>query len=240
MSTYTCIIIDDENKAIELLSDTILELYDNIKIIGTYTNWKEAVVALRKDNFDILFLDVSMPEKSGFDLLAFVPNIKSEIIFVTAHAQFALDAFNYPTSGYVLKPVEDVALNKAIDKAISRIEGKRSRNTEPVIATKKITVPNNKGLDFIEQNEIIFLEALAKNTRIKKKDAEIVSTQGFGMFRDILNHLPFYQVHRSFLINVDHISRYEITGIHIMNDGSEIPVAKSFREDFIRLFGRKF
>ncbi len=238
MSNYTCIIIDDEPKAIELLSDTIQELYDNIKIIGTYTNWKEAVVALRKDNFDILFLDISMPEKSGFDLLAFVPNIKSEIIFVTAHAQFALDAFNYPTSGYILKPVEDVALNKAIDKAISRIE-RKTRSTEP-ITTTKITVPNNKGLDFIEQNEIIFLEALAKNTRVKKKDGEIISTQPFGMFRHILDQSPFYQVHRSFLINVDHITRYESTGILIMNDGSEIPVAKSVREDFIKLFGRKF
>ncbi|RZA02175.1 MAG: response regulator transcription factor [Sphingobacteriaceae bacterium] len=239
MTTYTCIIIDDERKAIELLSDTIEELYDNISIIGTYTSWKEAVVALKKDNFDMLFLDISMPEKSGFDLLAFVPNIKSEIIFVTAHAEFALDAFNYPTSGYILKPVEDVALSKAIDKAISRIE-KKAHIPEPTITTKKITIPNKKGLDFVEQADIVFFEALAKNTRIKKKEGEIVSTQAFGTFRDMLNHQPYYQVHRSFIVNVDHIVRYETTGILIMNDGSEIPVAKSMRDDFIKLFGKKF
>lgn len=237
MSTYTCIIIDDENKAIELLSDTIKELYDNIEIIGTYTSWKEAVIALKKGNYDLLFLDVSMPEKTGFDLLAFVPNIKSEIIFVTAHAEFALDAFNYPASGYVLKPVEDVALSKAIDKALNRIE--KAGNNSETIKTTKVTIPNKKGLDFVEQDEVVFLEALAKNTRIKKKDGEIISTQAFGTFRDGLNYTPFYQVHRSFIINIHNITRYESTGIVIMNDGTEIPVAKSVREDFIKLFGRK-
>lgn len=237
MSNYTCIIIDDEQKAIELLSDTIKELYDNIEIIGTYTSWREAVIALKKENYDLLFLDVSMPEKTGFDLLAFVPNIKSEIIFVTAHAEFALDAFNYPASGYVLKPVEDVALNKAIDKAISRLE--KAGNSNETIKTTKITIPNKKGLDFVELHDVIFLEALAKNTRVKKKNGEIISTQGFGTFRDVLNHSPFYQVHRSFIINIDNITRYESTGIVIMNDGTEIPVAKSVREEFMKLFGRK-
>lgn len=236
MKNYTCIIIDDETIAAKLLIDTISELYQNLTILGTYTYWKDAVKAIVKNDYDIVFMDISMPEKSGFDLLSFVPKINGQIIFVTAHPQYAIEAFNYPTAGYVLKPVEDIALNKAINNAIERIDLKTEYRST---AQHKIAIPNKKGLNFVEQNDIVFLEALLKNTRVKQVGQEIVSTQGFGMFRSMLSYYPFYQVHRSYIVNLNCIVRYEGIGILIMNDGSSVPVAKNLREDFLQRYGKK-
>jgi two-component system, LytTR family, response regulator len=234
MKNYTCIIIDDEARATKLLIDTINELYQNIKILGTYTYWKDAVKAIARNDYDIVFLDISMPEKSGFDLLSFVPNIRGQVIFVTAHSQYAIEAFNYPTAGYVLKPVEDIALNKAINNAIGRID----KNPEYMLTAHKIAIPNKKGLNFVEQNDIIYLEAVSKYTKVKQKQQELISTQGFGMFKSLLTYYPFYQVHRSFIVNLNCIARYEATGLLIMSDGSSIPVAKNMREDFLQRYGK--
>lgn len=236
MKNYTCIIIDDETMATKLLIDTISELYQNIRILGTYTYWKEALKAIAKNDYDIVFMDISMPEKSGFDLLSFVPNIDGQVIFVTAYPEYAMDAFYYPTAGYVLKPVEDIALNKAINNAIERIDKK----TEYQLFTPhKIAIPNKRGLNFVEQNDIVYLEALSKNTRIKQVKHELISTQGFGMFKSMLSYYPFYQVHRSYIVNLNCIVRYEGIGILIMNEGSSIPVAKNLREDFLQRYGKK-
>jgi two-component system, LytTR family, response regulator len=236
MRNYTCIIIDDEARATSLLIDTISELYENIQVQGIYTHWKDAVKAMAKNDYDILFLDISMPEKSGFDLLSFVPNINGQIIFVTAHPQYAIEAFNYPTAGYVLKPVEDTALNKALNNAIERID---KRSEYQYVAQHKIAIPNQKGLSFVDQNDIVYLEAVAKNTKVKQKAKELISTQSFGMFKSMLGNYPFYQVHRSFIVNLNCIVRYEGIGLLIMNEGSTIPVAKNLREDFLQRYGKQ-
>ena len=94
MYPYQCIIIDDEQDAIELLANRIEELYENIEIVATIGNWKTALHTLRNKVVDIVFLDISMPEKSGFDLLQLLPELKTEIIFVTAHDNFALRALS--------------------------------------------------------------------------------------------------------------------------------------------------
>ena len=81
-STYKCIIVDDEPKAVELLQDSITELYGNVEVVASYNNWKPALQAMKTQDYDIVFLDISMPQKNGMDLLALVPELKSEVIFV--------------------------------------------------------------------------------------------------------------------------------------------------------------
>jgi len=234
--SYRCIIIDDEPKAIALLSDSLRDLYPEMNIVGSYTFWKDALSALRTNNFDIIFLDISMPQKTGMDLLQLVPGLKSEIIFITAFPDHALEAFNFSAAGYILKPVRDAKLIKAVDKAIEHIRFKRlanERESQSVLMQGKIAIPNNKGLDYVDLNDIIFLEATARYTRIIKKDKELLSSYSIGRFKELLEGYSFYQVHRSYIVNLNCIQRYESIGIVIMSDGSEIPVAKNNREEFL-------
>lgn len=238
---FTCIIVDDEPKAIELLSDSIHDLFNNLEIISTHTSWKTAIADIRNNEFDLLFLDISMPQKSGIDLLALVPELKSEVIFVTAYSEYALNAFNYFAAGYILKPVKDDVLAKTVAKALERISYKKMVQSKklPTDIKPLIGIPNNNGLDYLNCDDILYLEATSRYTRAVTSQKEIISSYSIGKFKELMEPYPFFlQVHRSFIINLNHVKRYERQGVIFMTNGHEIPISKTMRDEFLHTFGR--
>lgn len=238
-ATYTCIIVDDEPKAIELLIYSLGIVNKNISIIKTYTSWTQALEGIRSLECDILFLDISIQDRNGMDLLRSVPDIRSEVIFVTAHSEYALNAFKFPTSGYLLKPVDEIELATTIDRTIARIQYKRqaaaARNAP---LNTKIGIPDNKSVNYVDTRNILCLEAFNTYTKVVLSDREILSAYNIGRFRELLPPDLFYQVHRSFIVNLDHISRYENSGIAVLDNGKEVPVAKAARAQLLSLFAR--
>lgn len=231
-----CIIIDDEPKMVELLADTLDELYPEMEILGKFTHWKEALPALRLNQADILFLDISMPEKTGFDLLELIPNLNAEIIFVTAHTEFAINAFNFDVCGYVLKPINDKMLIKAVDRAITRTAAKKK--TSPDNTAGKIGIPDDTGIRYVNINDIIYCETHNRYTKVVVKDTEILSSYNIGKYHETLTQDFFFQIHRSFIINLNHVKRYDATGVVIMNNGTEIPISKKNKDEFLQMFYR--
>lgn len=238
-SKATCIITDDEPKMVELLSDILTELYPEITILGEYTDWRAALAGIKRDKPDILFMDISMPEKSGFDLLELISDKRFEVIFVTAHTEYAIDAFNFDVCGYILKPINDKLLAKAVDRAIGRIETKRKAftvNTD--IKNYRIGIPDDSGIRYVNINEIMFCETSNRYTKVVTTEAEILSSYNIGRYQEILTYNIFYQIHRSFIININHVNRYDTTGFVIMNNGTEIPVSRKNKDEFLQLFNR--
>lgn len=237
-NNISCIITDDEPKMVELLADTVAELYPEIEIIGKYTNWKQALSGIRSQNADILFLDISMPEKTGFDLLELVPNLTAEVIFVTAHTEFAMEAFNFDVCGYVLKPISDKALLKAVDRAIARTLLKRRAAGNNESKDVKIGIPDDGGIRYINVGEIIYCESQNRYTKVVTTGEEITSSYNLGRYQETLTQDFFYQIHRSFIINLNHVSRYDTSGFAVMSNGMEIPVSKTHRDVFLQMFHR--
>ena len=238
-NNFACIIVDDEPKSIGLLTECLKSLYNNIEIAGAYTSWSTALPALRTKECDILFLDVSMPGKTGMELLSLVHDIDYEIIFITAHSEYALSAFKFSASGYVLKPIDDKELTIAVDKAIERIQYKKLAKHNSLPATgSKIGIPNNKGIDYVSVDDILYLEATNSCTKVVTKTSEITSSYSLNRFRVIVEKHSFYQVHRSYMANLNYITRYSANGIVVMANGDELPVSKNVREDFLLKFDR--
>jgi len=123
--SFNCVIIDDEPNAISSLRNCLLELHAPIDISGAYSNWNLAVKNLKEEGCDILFLDISLPGINGIDLLKQLPNLAAEVIFVTGHPEYALKAFQYAPTGYLMKPIVLAELEKVVDKAIERASYKR-------------------------------------------------------------------------------------------------------------------
>ena len=235
---YTCIIIDDEHHAIGLLTESLKGLYSNINIIGSYTSWKDGLEAVRTNKADILFLDISIDGKNGIDILKIVPSLESEIIFVTAYAEHALEAFKFSATGYIIKPVGDAELSSAVNKAMERIDHKRQAklNSSGIHINSKIGIPSGKGINYYNVDEIIYFEAVNNYTRIVTKNGELTSSYNIGKFKNMLEGMPFFHVHRSYIVNLNYITRYEGIGLVIMINKKEIPVARNSREDFLKLF----
>ena len=238
-NNFSCIIIDDEPKAIELLKDCLNALYPNISISHTFTSWSSALHVLKDIECDILFLDVSMPGKTGIDLLSLLPALESEIIFITAHSEHALLAFKFAPTGYILKPINDAQLTVAINKALERAQYKKlsKLNSGPSIASK-IGIPNNKGTDYINVDEIIYLEAMNSCTKIKTVDNEIISSYTLSRFEITLDKNIFFHAHRSYIINLNYIKRYTNEGSIVMINGLEIPLSKTLRDEFLLKFNK--
>lgn len=238
-----CMIIDDEPKAIELLKQRLKILFPNLKVVDTFTNWTQGVEALRTKSVDILFLDISMPEKSGIDMLKFFPHRSFEVIYVTAHAEYAVDAIKLSAVGYVLKPIDDYELSFAIEKALERLDGKEKAGTEsggakPSNTSIKLGIPNIKGVDYINPEQILYFESVNKYTKVVTKEYSIVSSYNLAEFKKIIDDSYFFQVHRSYIVNLHHVKRYETSGSIVMEDDMQIPVSKSIRAEFMNTFSK--
>lgn len=241
MENYTCLIVDDESKAIDLLEYNLGLFYKNIEVIGTYTKWDDAVNVVRSTDADILFLDISMQDKNGMELIKLAPNLQSEVVFITAHEDYAVEAFRLNAAGYIIKPIDKTEFVTTVDKVLEKIRNKRLAKKileNELHIQKRIGIPNGKAIDYVNVNDIICLEAVNSYTKIVTTDNEILCSYNIGKFRELLDDKTFYQAHRSHVINLNHIRRYEVTGYIIMDNNKEVPLSKSQRDNFLNLFNK--
>lgn len=241
------IIIDDESQARENLIFKINKLNVKIDILGEARDIDEAEAMIHKLNPDLILLDISMPQGSGFELLDRFNQLTFETIFVTAYDQYALKAFQYFAVGYLLKPIDIDKLEDVLLKAEERHNKNESK--ENILQLSKYLLNNNRasivaipiesGLEFIEMDDIIKLEATDGYSSITLKSGKcMLSSKPLSYFLALLDPSLFFQVHRAFIINLNCIKKYHKVGFIIMNDESEIPLAKTKKAEFLNLFRR--
>lgn len=240
---YKTLIIDDEPKLREVIKIKLSEYCPSVLVVGEAADVEEAHEKIKSLQPQLLLLDISMPGASGFDLLDKVDKINFEIIFITGFNEYALDALKVSAVDYLLKPVKTEELVIAINKATKRIDVKE--NLAKYEFLKKnlkslgnqdttIAVPGADSYDFIKISDILRCEGWNKYTKIHLVNGKtIVSSNNIGVFREILKSYDFHTTHKSHLINVKHIMRYNKDGYIIMKDSSEVPLARRRREEFL-------
>lgn len=242
------ILIDDEEKAVQILSSLLQEYCPQINIIGAANSLETGFHAITTHEPDLVFLDIEMPGGSGFDLLKKLPHLNFEIIFVTSYEDYALEAIKFCAIGYILKPIREVELLSAVNQASYRISQKEEnlRNKQllqnlstPLSQNNRIGIPTSRGLEFVETGNIIRCEGVQRCTRlILKENKSIVSSYNLGEFRKLLESYHFYSPHKSHLISLNHIIRYDKEGTIEMSDGVSVPVARRRRQDFLERMTR--
>lgn len=236
------LIIDDEERARRTLQSIVNNYCDGVEIIDSCSTVPEGVISINKNKPDLIFLDVEMPEYNGFDLFSFFQTINFEIIFITAYNEFAIKAFEVSAVDYLLKPVEIDLLQKAIkkvqEKAKSHYIEKRFSLLKDTISEDlitKVALPVGDGLEFIEIAQIVLLEADGSYTTIYLKNGnKMVVSKKLKFFENILEYRPnIYRTHRSYLINLNFIKKYQKRdGTIIMENKLIVPVARDKKSDF--------
>jgi len=242
------VLVDDEEYPRLLLKELLEESFPEIEIIGEADNADDAYVLIEDEEPDLVFLDIAMPEKTGFDLLQMFDHPEFEVIFVTGYDQHALDAFNHFAIGYLLKPIDSSMLSEAVLNAKKRIESKKSNaNIQELLQhlsnssrkTNRIGIPTMEGLEFVEMNEIIRCEGDQKYTKVYLTNrTNILSSYNIGEFRRILEHHNFFQCHKSHLVNLNHVRKYNKEGTLHMSDDSSVPVSKRKKIEFLNQLPR--
>ncbi len=233
------IIIDDEPKALEILSSKVEKLFPQIKIAQKYINPAQALLEWPHVQPDLVFLDIAMPGMNGFEWLEAVGEPSFEVIFVTAYDEFALDALRHAAVGYVLKPIDENELNNAIKNALKNIESKSSakHNTDLLnylsSNDKLLSVPLTEGIKFIRVDKIVRLEGSAGYTRIVCENGnDFISSYSLGKFHEMLPEDHFVKTHRSHIVNLDYVETYLHKGFLELTNGDQIPLTRPNRKEF--------
>lgn len=238
------LIIDDEPKLIEVLKIKLEDHCKEIKVLDFANNIEEAYKKIKLLNPKLIFLDISMPGGTGFQLLEKFDDINFEIVFVTGYNQYALDALKVSAIDYLLKPIRTSDLVQAVEKVVERINEKNKIKKYEIFKhnlnnigdqNSKISIPGVDTYDFIKVSEIIRCEGWQKYTKIYLIDGKsLTSSYNIGVYKDMLSAYKFYSCHKSHLINTEHISKYQKDGIIVMADGSMVPVARRKKDEFLR------
>lgn len=236
---YKSVIIDDEQNAREALEQILTNFCEDIAIVGKAENIKTGKDLILKTKPDIVFLDIEMPDGTGFDLLEQLPEHNFSLIFATGHNDFALQAFQYNALDYILKPVD-------IDDVINAVE--KAKKTKPQINEelvkqlllsvnekqhKKLILKTSEEIHIITVDDIIRCEAEGGYTTFYLTDRnKILISKNLKEYESILKNNGFIRTHNSHLVNMNYIEKYKKSdgGFLIMKDKTQIPVSLRKKE----------
>jgi len=237
------VIVDDEQKAIQGLTWELNNFNEDIKIIKTFTNPEDALVFLKTNTPDCLFLDIQMPTMDGFQFLEKLSNRDFAVVITTAYDEYAIKALKHEAIDYLLKPIDSDDLSDTIQKIIkfnSRILN--SDKLENFLldlnkkrSNKKVTLNTDGKLIFLKTQDILFIESDGNySTVFLTNNQKIVVTKKLKDVNSILPEHTFFRIHNSFIVNLNKVKEYLKTeGYVVMESNHKIPVARQRKSDFL-------
>ena len=237
----TCIIIDDEQKAREILQKMIQRYFSNrIEVLALADSVKQAVELINEHKPDLVFLDIEMPEENGLQLFSYFKEYDFNVIFTTAYEQYAINAIKYAALDYILKPINQIELGDAITKLEKkdRINKNTSLHIENLLHNlnlnsddfNKIVLPTADGYELVKIRNIVYCKANANYCDLYTVTNEIISiSKPLKFVEDLLPKNSFFRPHKSFLINLNYIKSISRSngGEIVLDDANHIPIASS-------------
>jgi two-component system LytT family response regulator len=246
---YTCLIIDDEQAAQDVLLRMLSLHHPEFRILQICSDVSEAIEAIKTLRPQLIFTDVQMPPQTGFDVLQATRDVPYEVIFTTSYEEYAIHAFKVSAVDYLLKPFSNEQLGLAINKFKEKKQNAHNRqhietllqNIQPSgKAGGKIALPSSKGYVFVSSDKIVRCEADNNYTTIflNDKTKHLVS-RTLKEFEELLKPYGFFRVHASHLINLECVLEYiKGEGGQVrLTDGSIVEVSRRKKEDFIAQIG---
>lgn len=227
---YTAVVVEDEYKVREVFLDLIHHYCKEIEIVGQAENISEAYDLILSTKPNIVFLDIEMPNGTGFDLLGKFPDPPFEVIFVTSYGHYAIKAIKFSALDYLLKPVMVSDLLEMLDRVKAKFQNRNQLEQYKVLfenlnnqTAKKMIVNTKSKIESIFLNEIIYFEADRNYTTIHIVGRTIYVAKNLKEYEDILcsPESPFVRVHKAYIVNFDFvrsIGRGEDYTIKLKND----------------------
>ena len=240
------ILVDDEPDGVKALQMMLGRHCPSVDIAAVCNNADTAKQQIEAIKPDVVFLDIQMPGKSGIEMIGELPEKKFEIIFVTAHNEYMLQALQYSAADYLLKPVDEDRLAEAVQRVEKRIlEGKKEELTETLLynigkagqpSEMRLCLPTMKGFIILKLEDILYCEAERSYTIFHLEDGKTVTvSRPLAEYETMLIDTPFFRVHKSFLINLHHVKEYQRGegGTVIMSNKAEIEVSRRKKDLFL-------
>lgn len=241
------LLIDNEPHLRQGLKDLLLAFCENISEIAEAGGVQEGITKINTFHPDIVFLDVEMDDGTGFDLLKQLPEHRFQLIFITAHNKYAIEAFRFSAIDYLLKPVDPVALQESVERASKNIRNEDTNSQVQVLLQqfsgnnnheKRIVLKDLEKIYFIKVADIFYCEAEGTYTKFFVHNSEpVLVSKNLKEYESILEPLGFIRTHHSFLVNPEKIQAYDKTdgGGLMLDGGYSVPISQRKKEIVLTL-----
>ncbi len=242
------VIVEDEEVSRETLRNYLTKYCPDVQVVAEAANVKEGIAEISRHKPDVVFLDVEMPYGNAFDLLESIDEITFETVFVTAYSNYAVQALNFSAAYYILKPVDIDELVKAVERIKENIlKNKELLHTRVLIENikienkqlQKVVLPLIDGFEVVRVSDIIRCEASDNFTRFHLVNGrKLLICRTLKFYETLLEHYDFIRVHKSHLINIQHIVQYKKGkgGQAIMADGASVDISANQRDSLLDRF----
>jgi two-component system, LytTR family, response regulator len=236
------IIIDDEPNNIENIQSILQRHYPEINVVATAANAGDGIAAIDKLKPDLVFLDIQMPGRSGFDLLKAFPRISFEIIFITAYDQYGIQAIKFSALDYLLKPIDPEEFKSAIQKAKDKISSRQTNHSIQNLLeyikrgqneTPKMALPTLEEIRYVPVTGIVRCQASDNYTLFHLDSGEqVLVCRTLKEYAGLLATHGFVRTHQSHLVNIDFVKSYlkEDGGSLLLKDHTKIPISRQNRD----------
>jgi len=236
------LIIEDNATGAALLNDKIQKNFlDKLVVIGIVGTVSEAINCIETKNPDLLFLDIHLLDGDGFEVLEQTQGKRYDVIFTTAYQEYSLKAFDYSALHYLLKPLEEEELIKAVDRFLEKqtnlsYDQVQLFKQQIQSGVQKIAISSMADIIFVLVDDIMYFEADQNYSKIYLKDGRmIVSTKSLIFYENLLLDTTFYRIHGKYLINTNCVTKYikGKGGSVLMPNKMELPVSVRKKQGFI-------
>lgn len=235
MNTIKCLIVDDEPIARQII-EGYAKQYPLLEVVASCEDAMEARIQLQRHAIDLIFLDINMPVIDG---IGFLKTLKKapQIIFTTAYKEYAVDAFELSASDYLLKPFSFERFLMAVDRVAEKLAPAATPMpvAETIPADDFMFIKSDNKIFKVAFDDILYLEAFGNYAKVFLSDKQLMPTTTLTSLEEALPKNRFVRVHRSFIINKNHISHIEGNRVFIRDQ--EVPISANFKEGFLRVCG---
>ncbi len=229
--TLNCVIVDDEYLAIKVLEDYVAR-NQNLQKIKAFTKPMEALAFLQSNPVDLLFLDIQMPDLDGFGLLSKLGN-PPLVVFTTARPDYAVKAYELKVLDYLLKPISISRFEQAVQKAIEYAGYINLKDTHTVDCIDYLMINSGFQVHKVMLKDIIYVQGLGEYVRIHCLSGKnYITLLALKSLESQFEGLALIRVHKSFIVNLDHIRSFSHSEILAIN-GKQIPIGRTYRKEVL-------
>jgi two-component system, LytTR family, response regulator len=228
------VIVEDEEDSIQLLSNLVRDYCPEFNLVGIAKNVKDAVGLINDTRPSVLMLDVTLGNESCFDVLKQISNFDFHLVFTTAYAEYALDAFQYNAVYYLLKPYSISEIRKAVAKVMDNETLKKTKKN----TNKYIKIHTNEGSETIKTDHIIYVHAAGAYSTIHTTVKTYIISKSLKELETDIDSSTFIRSHHSYLVNTNYIAKLKKADnaeYITLSSGEDLPISRRKKDEVMRI-----